>query len=386
VLAAAKEEEMTGTRPRALYLGKNGYWPNEPNGEYQRIQRYLDIQAIAVGSQGSYAPGSVRIAFPSFRPPLLNGLLYYALAPIFGLVLARLENRETIITKSPFEAALTAACRSVIPKRSRPRLVVEVHGDWRTASRLYGSPSRKLFAPIADVVARWALRRADLIRPVSAHAQALVREAGYLGPVQRLIPFTDYEFFLEEPVVEPPNQERALFVAALERYKAPDVLLRAWANVVSRRPRAQLVLVGAGFLEASLRRQARTLGIDANVSFEGSLGKQGVRDALDACDCLVLPSRAEGLGRVIIEAFARRRTVIAAGVGGIKELISDRQTGLLVSPNDELSLADGLDQLLGDRHQNKRLASAGHEQVHQLHLAESFERSLNSLCHWIGSR
>ena len=117
----------------------------------------------------------------------------------------------------------------------RPLLQIEVHGDWRTATRLYGGSRRRLLGPLADRVAEWTLRRADRVRVVSEWLGELVRDAGYEGPMDRFIAYSDYDEFLAVAPVEPPDVPRALFVGVLERYKAVDVLLDAWP-LVTRAP------------------------------------------------------------------------------------------------------------------------------------------------------
>ena len=74
---------------------------------------------------------------------------------------------------------------------------------------------------------------------------------------------------------------------------------------------------------------------------------------------LVLPSRSEGLGRVVVEAFCRGRGVVASRVGGIPDIVDDRETGLLVPPGDAEALANALVLSLSDRTIAARLGSAG---------------------------
>lgn len=64
---------------------------------------------------------------------------------------------------------------------------------------------------------------------------------------------------------------------------------------------------------------------------------------------LVLPSRSEGMGRVIIEAFCRGRPVVATAVGGIVDLVSSEHNGVLFPPEDEAALASAMVSVLGDR-------------------------------------
>ena len=375
---------MKARRPRALYLGKNGYWRNESHSsEFEIISRHVDVVAIAVGPRSQYPSGSVRVVFPALRPPLLGGLLYYALAPLIAWMLVLLEHRRVVITKSPFEAAPIALLRRILPARLRPTLIVEIHGDWRTASRLYGSRLRRVLSPIADSAARFAIRRADLVRPVGRFTETLARDIGYVGATRRFVPFTDYSLFLEAPVVPVPCRQRVLFVAALERYKGPDLLLRAWAKVVADQPDAELVVVGEGSLESALRNEVVELGIESRVAFAGRATRTEVRAYLDGCDCLVVPSRAEGLGRVILEAFARERPVVAAAVGGIHELIEEGETGFLVPPLDEDALALSLLRVLIGGEEVRIVARKGRAFVRDLDPGSRFEDDVFALSQWI---
>ena len=78
---------------------------------------------------------------------------------------------------------------------------------------------------------------------------------------------------------------------------------------------------------------------------------------------LVLPSRSEGLGRVVVEAFCRGRGVVGSSVGGIPDLVSDDVTGILVAPEDAAALADALVRVLSDRELAERLGAAARAAV-----------------------
>jgi glycosyltransferase involved in cell wall biosynthesis len=96
--------------------------------------------------------------------------------------------------------------------------------------------------------------------------------------------------------------------------------------------------------------------LPAQTTFTERLTQQEVARALDEATCLVLPSRSEGLGRVIIEAFLRGRPVVAMRVGGIRDVVEDGLNGILVDSDDEL--ADALVRVLGDRRLAERLGAA----------------------------
>jgi glycosyltransferase involved in cell wall biosynthesis len=94
-----------------------------------------------------------------------------------------------------------------------------------------------------------------------------------------------------------------------------------------------------------------------------SLSSPEVARALDEATVLVLPSRSEGLGRVIIEALCRSRPVIGSRVGGIADLIEDGVNGVLVPPDDVSALEDALVRVLSDRSLVERLTQAARSSV-----------------------
>jgi glycosyltransferase involved in cell wall biosynthesis len=85
--------------------------------------------------------------------------------------------------------------------------------------------------------------------------------------------------------------------------------------------------------------------------------------ALDASTALVLPSRSEGMGRVVVEALCRGRPVVATRVGGIPDLVRGGENGLLVEPGDTRALADALVRILTDQELAERLAARTRESV-----------------------
>src|SRR5206468_11450389 len=91
-----------------------------------------------------------------------------------------------------------------------------------------------------------------------------------------------------------------------------------------------------------------------------SLSTDEVAGALDAAWLLVLPSRSEGMGRVVVEAFCRGRGVVGSRVGGIPDLVEHDVPGLLVEPGDAEALADALVRVLSDRVLAERLGTGAH--------------------------
>ena len=229
--------------------------------------------------------------------------------------------------------------------------------DWRTATRLYGSGLRRVLSPLADAFAAWGIRRADAVRTISAYTSGLVRELGN-EPAAEFAAFMDLELFLGPPALLPPTPA-ALFVGVLERYKNVDGLARAWRLAAPRAPGAQLRLVGRGSLRVVAEGLVREL--PAQTTWTERLAQEDVVRAMDEATCLVLPSRSEGLGRVIVEASLRGRGVVAMRVGGIRDIVEDGVNGLLVDSEEEL--ADALVRVLADRQLAERLGAAARRTV-----------------------
>jgi glycosyltransferase involved in cell wall biosynthesis len=116
-----------------------------------------------------------------------------------------------------------------------------------------------------------------------------------------------------------------------------------------------------------LRSEAWRTG--ASVVFAGY--REDVPALIEGCDVFCLPSHAEGLPLVLLEAMARGKPVVATAVGGTPELVVDGETGLLVPPGDVGALAAALGTLLRDPVRASRLGAAGRRRVLQNFSAES---------------
>ena len=122
-------------------------------------------------------------------------------------------------------------------------MIVELHGDWRTFARLYGSPLRRAAARVADAVGGWAVRHAAKVRtrlPVHVAARARGRTRAW----RPSFPRTWTSSRSPRPVQPLPEQTAALFVGVLEPYKNIDGLAAAWRRAKPRVPDAGLRLVG----------------------------------------------------------------------------------------------------------------------------------------------
>jgi glycosyltransferase involved in cell wall biosynthesis len=154
-----------------------------------------------------------------------------------------------------------------------------------------------------------------------------------------------------------------LNVAAMSPRKAQAVLLEAVALLRDRGVAVGLTLVGEGPERGRLQDMARRLGVADVTTFTGALGHDRVRDRYAMADAFCLPSLAEGVPIVLMEAMACGLPVVASAVAGIPELVKDRSSGLLIAPGRADLLADALHALAEDEPLRVRLGRAGREQI-----------------------
>lgn len=383
----AELTRLTGQAPRrpaAVFFGKTRIPeppPVEQVNRFAALSRELEITSINIGPVGRRRISGARVhSFPVLRPAALGGLLFYSTGPIAALAKAT-RQRAAIVCQSPYEAFGVLTLRRLIPRRHRPPVQVELHGDWATAARMYGSPLRRYVSPISDRMCEWGVRNADRVRAVSEVLEGRARQAGYRGDIDRFITFSEFDVFLARPAEPLPHEPHAIFVGVLERYKAVDVLLDAWTIVHQQLPAARLTMVGAGTMQVEVEQ--RIAGLGGSVRLLAPTDRQGLSERIDQAQLLVLPSRSEGLARIVFEAMARGRPVVASAVGGIHEVLEPGENGLLVPAEDVHALAHALTTLLSEPHTLARMAQNARRSAEERRPAEEYEAGVERLAAWI---
>lgn len=232
--------------------------------------------------------------------------------------------------------------------RGRP-YAVEVVGDPYDvfAPGVVEHPLRPFF--------RWWFTREQRLQCARAQAALYVTEAA----LQRRYPCPGHSVGVSDVVLGPDATREAprtwaagaprrlVFVGSLQQlYKAPDVLVRAFAACTGAGLDVRLALVGDGKHRAEIEALAAELGVADRVAFSGELlAGDAIRDQLDRSDLFVLPSRTEGMPRALIEAMARGLPCIASSVGGIPELLG---ADALIPPGDVDALAQRIQDIATD--------------------------------------
>ncbi|MFC7408443.1 glycosyltransferase [Hydrogenophaga atypica] len=148
--------------------------------------------------------------------------------------------------------------------------------------------------------------------------------------------------FHEVPAVHVPAAPRLVCVGRLCEQKGQLLLVRAAALVKARGIPFEVILAGDGEMRPQIQQEVTRLGLGGQVHITGWVSSARVRDELLAARALVLPSFAEGLPVVIMEAMALRRPVLSTYVAGIPELVLNGETGWLFPAGDVEALASAM--------------------------------------------
>jgi len=141
--------------------------------------------------------------------------------------------------------------------------------------------------------------------------------------------------------------------------KGPVHLLKAMPYVWENYPEACLIFVGKGDLEKELREEVNRMKAWDKVKFLG--WRDDIPEIMQVLDVFVLPSMNEGMGRVLVEAMAGGKPVVASRVGGILDLVKEGQNGFLAEPGDEKGLAIAIKKLLDDKKMRDEMGKKGRE-------------------------
>ncbi|MBI5186600.1 MAG: glycosyltransferase family 4 protein [Nitrospinae bacterium] len=123
-------------------------------------------------------------------------------------------------------------------------------------------------------------------------------------------------------------------------------IIKAFAALAINRNNVRLMMVGEGYLERSLKDAAVDLKIADKVIFTGF--QYGIPDFTQAMDIVTVGSYFEGMGRVVLEAMACGKPIVATNVGGIPDLVENNKTGILLEPGDIEGFKRAFEKLLDD--------------------------------------
>ncbi len=188
------------------------------------------------------------------------------------------------------------------------------------------------------------MRRADFTVAISSFGRSqLCRWVdGAVWPRLHVVPCGIEPAHFPEPAPPPDGATRLVAIGRFVEQKGQLLLIEALARAVAVDPAIHLTLVGDGELRGAIEAAIRERGLGGAVTLTGWLDEAQVRAELAAAHALAMPSFAEGLPMVVMEAMAAGRPVVATLIAGVPELVLAGETGWLVPAGDAEALAEAL--------------------------------------------
>ena len=176
--------------------------------------------------------------------------------------------------------------------------------------------------------------------------------------------------FVEQPSAKTPvdairkkyslKKKVVLFVGRLSYEKGLPVLLKAAGKVLGKRNDVSFLIAGSGPLENEMKALAGKIeGAERSIVFAGEVGFDDVGSYYNVADIVVVPSFMEAFGRTAAEAFSMKKPVIAAGIGGLRDIVEMNETGLVYSVRDFETLAENINALLDDENKCRQFGANG---------------------------
>ena len=150
-------------------------------------------------------------------------------------------------------------------------------------------------------------------------------------------------------------------IARLSEEKGHLLLFSAFKQLIKVYPQARLLVIGSGRKEGELKDWVNRENLNAGIIFLGDVTQ--LNALFKIIDISILPSTLEGLGFSILEAQVNGVPVVASAIGGIPEIIKDRETGILINPSDSDELYRGIKLLLEDASLRKKIVSNAKQQI-----------------------
>lgn len=270
---------------------------------------------------------------------------------------------------------LMAAAAGFVRSRVTLPVTTKVSGFYEFEGGVLDTAAR--FKPLNYLI-RQGLKKVDFVQTISVQTREKLLGAGFRDEQIQFVP--NGIDTREEPVEAPSNDLlRIGYCGRLREIKGVHVLLDGFAKLKALYPdkKMQLIIAGSGETKAALDEQAKSLGIQADIEWLGTI--QDTISFFRSIHIYVQPSFAEGLPNSVMEAMAAQRPVVVSDIGGNNDLVEEGVNGLLFGAGDASTLSSQLARLIDEPEMSNQLANSGRQLIVERYGFESISRQLAEL-------
>ena len=282
---------------------------------------------------------------------------------------------EVIVSPNPLNTGLEALIIRIFTKA---KVIVEINGNFEEAFKYGGSgmvaPSlmEKIKGRVSRSLIDFVVRKADVVKILNEkQIPASLRKKPNI--LKKVVWFPDYVATRSFSGLKITDDRYILFIGHPWYLKGVDILIKAFKKISSTFPNYKLKIIGwcpngRDFFENLAKP-------NSNIELLAPLVFKDVPKVMAACSMFVLPSRTEAMGRVLIEAMACKKPVIASNVDGIPNIVKNNFNGLLFESENVDDLTDKIHMVLGDKNLADKLSTNAYK-----YLLENFTEE-----HYVGN-
>ncbi|MCS6971472.1 MAG: glycosyltransferase [Turneriella sp.] len=346
-------------------------------GRNIRVERFKSIPVPSYEEMRLIVPGRKKLhrVIREFQPQLIH-IQTPGFLGQYGVLAAKIYSIPVIGT---YHTMMSEVGMYVNPLRllKLDKLLQRVRRRKKIASKLHKITRKKpsLGGKLLYQLANRLYEKCQLVITPSELIKKELLSKGFKKPITVVSNGIDLQFFRGEKRIFPEDEPRLLHVGRLALEKNPEEVVRAFALIKDKIPRARMTIVGDGPLLVELKRDASALGIADSITFTGYLPRQKLPQIYAEHDLFITASAMETQGLVALEAVAMGLPAVGTNAYALPELIQDGRNGFCVTPHDVPALAEAALRIL----QNKEFYERASLESLAIAKEHSHERSTDKL-------
>ena len=296
---------------------------------------------------------------------LVSNLKFFAFCLLNAIKIRKSRSQIHLVTT--YDPLKTGLIGLVVARITGAKFAPEVNGVYTSEAEWLDMPnsiSNKIKKTVYPIIMRFVLKKADGIKLLFKDQ---IRPFNKLCSVKTVRSF--HCFVPTSQFHELPENKVVLFAGFPFKRKGVDILIEAFKKIAPKYPDWKLKILGWYPDPTELNK---AIGGHPQIYHHPPVHYPEMPEHIGTCAILVLPSRSEAMGRVLVEAMTAGKPRIGADVDGIPTVINDGIDGLLVKPEDVDDLASKLDMLMGNKELRKKLGEAGAKRVKQEFTEEAY--------------